>query len=70
MAPKLRRSFRHALFYAALLFMGSVVIESDIIMGHHEADHLHEARVHYIEEPIDPIENEDNEENTQENEEA
>jgi hypothetical protein len=61
MAPKIRRSFRHALFYAALLLMGSVVIESDIIMGHHEADHLHQARVHYIEEPIEEEDNEENE---------
>ena len=53
MEPKTRHSFRHALFYAALFLMGSFVIESDIIMGHHEADKLHQARVHYIEEPIE-----------------
>lgn len=51
MKQVLRVRLRHAFFYVAMLFMGSIVIESDIIMGHHEADRLHEARIHYVEEP-------------------
>lgn len=47
------RKLRHGFFWMALLFMGAIVVETDIIMGHHEADRLHEARLHYVEEPIE-----------------
>lgn len=55
----MKRRLRKVLFYLALLIMGSVIVESDIIMGHHEADHLRNAAVHYFEEPKNKGEDED-----------
>ena len=46
-----KQQLRHLLFYAALLIMGTFVVEADIITGHHNAEHLRNAAVHYIEEP-------------------
>ena len=48
---------RKVFFYLALLIIGSVVVESDIIMGHHDADHLRNAAVHYVEKPKEKDEN-------------
>jgi len=59
MRASLKRKLRHSLFYVAMLFMGGVIVESDIIMGRHCAEYMQSARVHYVEEPW---------ENTEENE--
>lgn len=56
MRASLRRKLRHTLFYIAMLFMGSVVVESDIITGHHCTAYIHRARVHYVEEPEEETE--------------
>lgn len=58
MRTSLRHRIRHALFWFALLFMGSIVVESDIITGHHEMERLQRAAIHYVEEPIEDKEKE------------
>lgn len=59
MRVSLKRRLHHCLFYLAMLFMGSVIVESDIIMGHHCFEHMHNARVHYVEEPEEETEEEE-----------
>lgn len=54
----MKRRLRKVLFFLSLLIMGSVVVESDIIMGHHDADHLRNAAVHYLYEPENKEEDE------------
>lgn len=58
----MKKKFRKVIFYIALLIMGSFIVESDIIMGHHAAEHLNNAAVHYVEEPRDKLENEEDNE--------
>jgi hypothetical protein len=55
----MKRRLRKVLFYLSLLVMGSVIVESDIIMGHHDADHLRNAAVHYFEEPKEKVEDDE-----------
>lgn len=51
MKLQLKRRLHHALFWFALLFMGPIVVESDIITGHHAAERLEKIRALYEEEP-------------------
>ena len=53
MRSNLKRKLRHFLFYLAVLVMGATVAESDIITGHHCMEYMHQARVHYVEEPVE-----------------
>lgn len=55
----MKQKLRRILFLLALLIMGTFVVESDIILGRHDAEHLQNAAVHYYEEPKNREDDED-----------
>lgn len=46
----MKAEIRKVLFYSFLLIMGAFVVETDIIMGHHEAERMR-SMIHWVEKP-------------------
>lgn len=59
MSLSLKRKIKHALFYLIALVMVATIEESDIITGHNCMKYMHQARIHYVEEPDEEQEDEE-----------